>query len=703
MKLVKLKIKDYMENEKPKFKVQSAMEYLTTYGWAILLIAIILIAFFDLGVFGNGNATSTTCLAEVGFSCSNPLLNSTGNFSVELGNSFNYPLNITGVGCSNSTSAPSTFIPFLTQIFSNGQSNLTYQCTMQSNNIGASFAGTLWIQYNNNQVAQVATISGKATTAGSIGNNGQGVFYLTNEYGGTSGYGNIIEINGQTGNVINAIDFQIQNNYFDGPSGIAIFDSNAYITNQNNNNVIIFNNQNNNLIGSITSSIEYPSGIAFLGSNAYITNFNGGPPTNGGNVIIFNTLNSQINAVPPSTSFDHLSGIAFYDANAYITNRYGGSGSGNVIVFDTKTQQISQLPSTSFYYPSGIAFLGSNAYITNGGSNNVIIFDTTTSQTTQLPSTSFDNPTGIAFYDSNAYITNSGSNNVIIYNTQTQTISSVPPSSSFDDPLRIAISGQYAYITNEYGGPSTSGNVLVLNTLNNNIISAISPSSNYIQNPSAITINGDLAYVIGTIYNQQTLFTINLFTKQITNSVSSSSINNPSGIAFSGSNAYITNQGSNNVIIFDTTTSQTTQLPSTSFYSPSGIAFSGSNAYITNSGSSNVLIYNTQTNNIVGSITSSIEYPSGIAFLGSNAYITNVVGGSGSGNVIIFNTQTNDIVGAITSPSIDHPTHITASGKYLYVYNGGSGNVIVINTQTQTISSVPSSSSFDDPYGLAAP
>ena len=330
------RFKDYINNKRPKFKAQSAMEYLTTYGWAILLIAIILIAFFDLGVFGNGNATSTTCLAEVGFSCSNPLLNSTGNFSVELGNSFSYPLNITGIGCSNSTSAPSTFTPFLTQIFSNGQSNLTYQCTMQSNNIGASFAGTLWIQYNNNQVAQVATISGKATTAGSIGNNGQGVFYLTNQNGGTTGYGNIIEINGQSGNVINAIDFQIQNNYFDFPTGIAISGQNAYIVNQYSNNVIIFD-----------------------------------------------TTTSQTSQLP-STSFAGPSGIAVFDSNVYITNQY----SNNIIIYDTLTRQTSQLPSTSFDRPTGIAFLDSNAYITNSGSNNVIIYNTQIQQISQLPSTS---------------------------------------------------------------------------------------------------------------------------------------------------------------------------------------------------------------------------------------------------------------------------------------------------------------------------
>ena len=36
-----------------RFKSQSAMEYLMTYGWALLIIAVVLVAFYQLGVFGN--------------------------------------------------------------------------------------------------------------------------------------------------------------------------------------------------------------------------------------------------------------------------------------------------------------------------------------------------------------------------------------------------------------------------------------------------------------------------------------------------------------------------------------------------------------------------------------------------------------------------------------------------------------------------
>ena len=36
-------------------KSQSAMEYLMTYGWAILIIAVVLAVLFQLGVFSGGN------------------------------------------------------------------------------------------------------------------------------------------------------------------------------------------------------------------------------------------------------------------------------------------------------------------------------------------------------------------------------------------------------------------------------------------------------------------------------------------------------------------------------------------------------------------------------------------------------------------------------------------------------------------------
>ncbi len=73
-----------MENTKKNFKAQSAMEYLMTYGWAILIIAIVLAALYVLGVFNGSAFVGTTCTATSGALCTSPIA-SPGNFIVTLG------------------------------------------------------------------------------------------------------------------------------------------------------------------------------------------------------------------------------------------------------------------------------------------------------------------------------------------------------------------------------------------------------------------------------------------------------------------------------------------------------------------------------------------------------------------------------------------------------------------------------------------
>lgn len=48
-----------MPKPKSYTRLQSAMEYLMTYGWSILLIAIVIAALYALGVFGNGGLPAT--------------------------------------------------------------------------------------------------------------------------------------------------------------------------------------------------------------------------------------------------------------------------------------------------------------------------------------------------------------------------------------------------------------------------------------------------------------------------------------------------------------------------------------------------------------------------------------------------------------------------------------------------------------------
>lgn len=67
------------------FKLQSAMEYLMTYGWALLIISIVIVALVSIGVF-NGSPLGTNCIAAAGFTCQIQSYSQlTGNLVVTIG------------------------------------------------------------------------------------------------------------------------------------------------------------------------------------------------------------------------------------------------------------------------------------------------------------------------------------------------------------------------------------------------------------------------------------------------------------------------------------------------------------------------------------------------------------------------------------------------------------------------------------------
>ena len=145
-------------------RMQSAMEYLTTYGWAILVVAVVMAVLLELGVFGSPN-TPAGCIASSGYTCSSPLLESNGLLTASLGSA--RAMNITDTGCSQNESVPSNFIPESASLANFGTAELAFSCTLNSGSIGAPFAGTLWIKYSQGSVtglvSEVASIGVKVT------------------------------------------------------------------------------------------------------------------------------------------------------------------------------------------------------------------------------------------------------------------------------------------------------------------------------------------------------------------------------------------------------------------------------------------------------------------------------------------------------------------------------------------------------------
>ncbi|MGC8648541.1 MAG: hypothetical protein ACP5SJ_03580, partial [Candidatus Micrarchaeia archaeon] len=156
-------------------KAQSAMEYLMTYGWAILIVAVVLGALFSLGVFNSSSFIPVGCIAESGYYCQGGTLTTNGVISVTIGQATGAQMNnvsIYFVPESGSLSDGAVGVDIGTL------QNLQKQTVdiqlpksapyPSSYAIGTPLVGTLYITYTDyygvKQTEQIATLSLKAST-----------------------------------------------------------------------------------------------------------------------------------------------------------------------------------------------------------------------------------------------------------------------------------------------------------------------------------------------------------------------------------------------------------------------------------------------------------------------------------------------------------------------------------------------------------
>ena len=161
---------------KASAKAQSAMEYLMTYGWAILIVAVVLGVLYNLGVFTGAAFLGTSCIAASGFYCTNPILSTGGVLTVTIGQATGTTLNnaylyFVPSGTSFSTSDPSTSIGTL-----NSGQQVTVSIPLgvgspypTAYTLGTSLSGYLYLQFTNiygtTEVNKIATVLTKVTAS----------------------------------------------------------------------------------------------------------------------------------------------------------------------------------------------------------------------------------------------------------------------------------------------------------------------------------------------------------------------------------------------------------------------------------------------------------------------------------------------------------------------------------------------------------
>jgi hypothetical protein len=178
------------------------MEYLMTYGWAILIIAVVLAALFSLGVFNGAAALGTACIASSGYYCGQVTYShTTGLISLTIGQNTGQnwvtanmifvpqgaPMSAAGIPnvfaapLTGVLAAPNQYDVILSwvsgeQITLNNAASGTASSDLSpnlgapvtTNPVGQSAAGTIWVAYTTTsggtvQYAQIASLTLKAT------------------------------------------------------------------------------------------------------------------------------------------------------------------------------------------------------------------------------------------------------------------------------------------------------------------------------------------------------------------------------------------------------------------------------------------------------------------------------------------------------------------------------------------------------------
>lgn len=146
-------------------KGQAAMEYLMTYGWALLVIVIVIGILLVLNPFASPQGCR---FEQLGFTCPTPIVKSDGSLYMQITNGNNNDIVVQNVTCVQGTStvaptfATSTAWTAAKAVqrqgsFELSNSTVSVKCKKADGtaigtlNAGADFSGKVWIFYKNSE------------------------------------------------------------------------------------------------------------------------------------------------------------------------------------------------------------------------------------------------------------------------------------------------------------------------------------------------------------------------------------------------------------------------------------------------------------------------------------------------------------------------------------------------------------------------
>jgi YVTN family beta-propeller protein len=640
-------------------KSQSALEYMMTYGWAILVIVIVAVLLYSLGIFSPSSYVSTSITGFSGVTVSAASV-SPIEVGIEVQDISGSPIQITAVNATLNGKTYTSFICDQTTIVEGGNT----ECFVSGNFGSAASISSVHI---------------------SIGYLSIGIFKVP--------YTSIGTVTSKLASYIQGGPFQASNNI-------------AYVGSWSGA-IAEINTSDDRLIDVIGNPTWSTSQLVFSsnGSVAYI-------PDDWTTLGVFNSSSFQLLKKywtgGCGDSFMTLSPNGKY---AFISLDGCSQDAVDVVNLSNPNtfSDFKRIP--TLYQPNQIITASNgDIYVTDGGSDAVSVINPVTLQ-------NIDNITNIGVgngnswrmaYNSvngNLYIpsgttsVNPSYNNLSIVSTQTNSVvGSLTGLGPGPNSMVLSSSGKLIYITQSYSYVCCSinqGALAIMNASDYNVIKNI-PVGN---DPRGVTIapNGYI-YVVNSGSN--TVSIINNNTNTITSTLSGNGLNNPQYVAITNGYVYVTNWNSGTVSVFSLSTGDAVSTLSVGS-NPYRIMVSPTNSsqvYLSNYGSNTISVIDANTNSVVDTINvnqnGNCNQPEGIAFLpdGDYAYVA-----CWSNNAVAVvdsatNTFTGTVIGGVTNNGGIRAIVASNNGQYVYVggWNEPNNDLSIISTATnQLIERVP--------------
>jgi hypothetical protein len=166
-------------------KSQAAIDFITAYGFAILIITIAVYAVLQLGIF-NYSSAPQYCYSQSPFSCVAYSINTTGSVALVISQSSGGILNVTGAACSTTPNTTRIGPKF-------GNVNIVTYSAHPSYYPNSNLNGGLIIYPGAQAVIYIKCYSSNIGTAGSaIGNTFTGYVWINYTFSGLpSSYHNV--------------------------------------------------------------------------------------------------------------------------------------------------------------------------------------------------------------------------------------------------------------------------------------------------------------------------------------------------------------------------------------------------------------------------------------------------------------------------------------------------------------------------------